>query len=151
MMLAAVFIWNGCGQQEPAAPPSEDLRGAKAAKAPALPIPATEAEVPVATPPPPAVTGAASHATTTATVAVNREMQDDEGKPITVVQYVQRAVDAYERMRYASVEGDKPPWPPLQDLSQLVKVGILKTLPPAPAGEKFVLDPRTQKVSLAGQ
>ena len=38
---------------------------------------------------------------------------------------------------------------PLTSLDQLVKAGVLKAIPAAPAGKKFVLDLTTQKVKLA--
>lgn len=78
-------------------------------------------------------------------------MVDENGKQLNVLQYLQQAVGQYDRLRPGSAYGDNPGWPPLTDLNQLIKVGLLKSLPAAPPGKKFVLDPQTMKVSLANQ
>lgn len=79
-------------------------------------------------------------------------MVDAEGKAITALQHLQLVVDQYERLRPGSGGDDQhPPWPPLTDLSQLVKVGLAKSLPQAPPGQKFKLDLKTMKVSLVSQ
>jgi len=65
--------------------------------------------------------------------------------------FLERAAEGYERMRFASVEGDAAPWPPLTNVAQLVQMKLIRGLPAAPAGQKFVIDPKTMKVSLASQ
>lgn len=37
---------------------------------------------------------------------------------------------------------------PIKDLSELVKAGVIKTLPTPPAGKKFAIDPQSQQVVL---
>ncbi|MBI3192061.1 MAG: hypothetical protein HYZ36_05290 [Pedosphaera parvula] len=77
---------------------------------------------------------------------------DAEGNPITALQHLQLAVDQYDRLRPGSGGDDQhPPWPPLTDLSQLVKVGLAKSLPPAPSGQKFMLDLKTMRVNVVSQ
>jgi hypothetical protein len=38
--------------------------------------------------------------------------------------------------------------PPVKDLSELVKAGIIKAVPAAPPGQQYVIDPKTQTVVL---
>ena len=52
------------------------------------------------------------------------------------VRDVQASVDAYEKIYKRK----------LGSLEQMVKEGFLVSLPPAPAGKRFTLDPATQRV-----
>ena len=83
--------------------------------------------------------------------AVNREMLDEDGKQLTTLQFLERAVEQYDRVRPGTATADSDGWPELTDLSQLVKYRVLSKLPAPPAGQKFVLDPKTRKVSLVSQ
>jgi hypothetical protein len=78
---------------------------------------------------------------------------DDDGEPIQggSLAILQRAVDIYSDLRFSSVEGDAEPWPELRDFSQLIQRGIVKKLPDAPPGQKFVMDAKTKKVALVRQ
>ncbi len=40
---------------------------------------------------------------------------------------------------------------PITDLQELVKARLIKKIPAAPAGKKFVINPTTHKVELANQ
>ncbi len=75
-----------------------------------------------------------------------------EGKmeaPKNNVELLQRAIIAYEEHGSSQRGDDVSPWPPITELNQLVKYRILRVLPAAPPGQKFVLDPKTRKVTLA--
>lgn len=78
-------------------------------------------------------------------------MLDEDGKQLSTLQFLQRMVDHYDRVRPGTSTADSDGWPELTDLSQLVKFRVLKELPSAPAGQKFALDPKTHKVSLVSQ
>jgi hypothetical protein len=69
-------------------------------------------------------------------------------EPTTAQEVVERAVQTYRELR-ASKHDDSPDWPAFNDLSLLVKYKILRALPPAPQGQKFVYDATTRKVTLA--
>jgi hypothetical protein len=40
---------------------------------------------------------------------------------------------------------------PITDLNQLVKDGIIKSIPAAPAGQRYAINPQTHKVELVAQ
>jgi len=40
---------------------------------------------------------------------------------------------------------------PISDINQLVKAGVIKAIPPAPVGQKYVINPTSQKVELVAQ
>lgn len=65
------------------------------------------------------------------------------------IEALQKAIDAYNRIQPMSkMEEDKPGWPELDnDLSVLVKVRLLRALPNPPAGQSWVYDRNTGKVS----
>lgn len=73
----------------------------------------------------------------------------DAGVPKDAVELLNRAIEVYEEKRSRTDDGDGPKWPVLKDLNQLVTYRILRALPAAPMGKKFVLDPKTKKVSLS--
>lgn len=71
----------------------------------------------------------------------------------SVTSILEKVVESYEQTREMAGGADNPysqkTYPPLTNLQQLVTYRFLKTLPAAPAGQKFVLDLKTLKVSLA--
>ncbi|MEW6307045.1 MAG: hypothetical protein AB1705_26580 [Verrucomicrobiota bacterium] len=78
--------------------------------------------------------------------------EDGEGN-ITVkngLDFLQRAVAVYDEMA-TTKHDDSPEWPPMTDLSLLVKYRVLRALPEAPPGQKFVYDTKTRKVTLASK
>ncbi len=77
------------------------------------------------------------------------KVTDVEGKPIPLLDFMNAAVQNYDRTRASMTEGN--PWPPLTSLEVMVQVGYMKRLPAAPAGQKFHLDPTTMKVTLVPQ
>lgn len=143
------LAFGGCSKNEgdsvsapppPSAPPSgggvELNAGGPAVAAP-----------PAATPPPEAP--AAAMAPAAAPEPEPKEFKDADGKTISLIQHMEALVQGYERIR-ASRNAETPnQMPPLTDLSQLVTMRMVSRLPAAPAGQKFVLDPATGKVSLA--
>jgi hypothetical protein len=141
----AVAMVAGCGPSETETPPSPS------APAPMPELSASPAPMPgeavFALAPVPAATSASNPAATAAVPV----MEDEAGERLTdSLAIVQRAVQLYEENRSAGSDEDgAQPWPELQDLSQLVKARLLPVLPPAPPGQKFVLDPQTKQVSLA--
>jgi hypothetical protein len=74
-------------------------------------------------------------------------IKDPDGKTLSAINYLQSLVDAYNRTRAGQSDGT--PWPPLTDLQQLVNMRMVARLPVAPAGQKFVFDAASAKVTLA--
>jgi hypothetical protein len=77
---------------------------------------------------------------------------DNDGNflPKDSVEFLQRAIQNYlSEQKYKA--DDSADWPPMTDLSLLVRYKIIRALPAPPTGQKFVLDPQTRKVSLAPQ
>lgn len=75
---------------------------------------------------------------------------DDDGNFLAKdgVDFLQRAIRCYQNTnKYKS--DDTADWPPMTDLQLLVQYKVIKVIPAAPAGQKFVLDPQTRTVSLA--
>lgn len=124
---------------------------AKATPSAAVTAPATTPP-PAPTTPPPAAGGAGAGAAPAAAAAAEaepKEIKDVDGKTLSAVQYMQNLVDTYNRLRATQVEGNQ--WPPLTDLQQVVNVGLVKRLPSAPAGQKFVFDAPSGKVKVMSQ
>lgn len=65
--------------------------------------------------------------------------RDEEGKVLTGEQILYKAIEIY-------VEGRGKPWP--SDPNELVREGVLKSLPAAPAGKRWVVDNKKFKVLL---
>jgi hypothetical protein len=91
-----------------------------------------------------------------ATSAEGLPMQNDEGKTLDTMASLQYAAEVYERLRGMEppVDDDNPrykPRPPLTDLQQLVQYRVIRAVPAAPAGQKYVYDPQTGKVKLGSQ
>jgi hypothetical protein len=63
------------------------------------------------------------------------------------LEFMNLAIDGYERTRASMTEGET--WPPITNINQLIQYRILSRLPAAPAGQQFVLNPATGKVALA--
>jgi hypothetical protein len=149
--VCAGWMLAGCGESEPAAP-------THSAPPPAA-MPILEAAVPAEPVPEsmPALDVAGGAGNPAGTIAPAREfllaMEDAEGNRLTdSLAVVQRAVQLYEEARYGGSDTDNAqPLAEITDLSQLIQHGFLKSLPPSPPGQKFVLDPQTKRVKLAAQ
>ncbi|MCD6050489.1 MAG: hypothetical protein K0Q55_1892 [Verrucomicrobia bacterium] len=76
-----------------------------------------------------------------------KEFKDPDGKTISIMQHMEALVQGYERTRAGRDPGQE--LPPLTNINQLVTMRLVQRLPAAPAGQKFVFDPATGKVSLA--
>ncbi len=116
---------------------------------------AEDVEAQVAPVPPP-VPGAPVAASTRVDPTNNDEIfreYNDDGEMRSVTSILEKVVESYEQTREMAGGADNPysqkTYPPLTNLQQLVTYRFLKALPAAPAGQKFVLDPKTLKVSLA--
>lgn len=135
----------GCGKTDetPVPPPPPAPKKAEAA----VTTPAVTAPPAVTPPPAPAAGGTA--AAPAAAEPESKEIKDPEGKTLSALQYMQNLADTYGRMRATQVEGNQ--WPPLTDLQQIVNVGLVKRLPSAPAGQKFVFDAQSGNVKLMTQ
>jgi hypothetical protein len=135
---SAVVCLSGCGPKESESvdvpPPSTTPPVTMTPAAPPTPAPTPD------TPPP--VAGAIMPTAESTEVKV----VDVEGKPLPILDFMNQAVEFYERTRSGMTEGT--PWPPLTDLNQLVQYGALKRLPAAPDGQKFHLNPETKKVTV---
>jgi hypothetical protein len=143
LVLVLPILLAGCG--EPAAPSASSLPDST----PADPAPTSmdlSSEAPDTAPPPGEVAGALAEAE-----AEPLRMVDDEGNALTALAYLQQAVDTYDRSRAGTATADSDGWPELTDLSQLVKYRIVRRLPPAPPGQRFVFDAKTGKVGLVNQ
>ena len=147
LALSACLFAIGCGKTDetPAPPPPPAPKKAEAA----VTTPAVTAPPAVTPPPAPAAGGAAAAAAPAAAEPESKEIKDPEGKTLSALQYMQKLADAYGRMRATQVEGNQ--WPPLTDLQQIVNVGMVKRLPSAPAGQKFVFDAQSGNVKLMTQ
>jgi len=75
------------------------------------------------------------------------ETLDADGKPIPALEFVNAAIDGYERMRASMTEGET--WPPITNINQLTAYRIIRRLPSAPAGKQYVIDPETKRAALA--
>ncbi len=167
---AGLLVGSGCGDDAPPAAPATQP------SAPPPPAPsAIEVGTPTsasgALPPPPGVTRSVAElpgATAAATPGLPPANpagplqglvnpgnvffydKDDVFLPKDPVDFLQRAVQNYMSERKYKAD-DSQDWPMLTDLSLLVQYKIIRALPAPPAGQKFVLDPQTRKVSLAPQ
>ncbi len=141
--IGALVCLSGCGSKEaesvdvppPSAPPAVTA---------APPVPTTPAVTPDA--PPPNTTGAPI---IPAVEEAEVKIADAEGKPMPLLDFMNAAVENYERTRASMTEDN--PWPPLTSLDVMVKVGFMKRLPTPPAGQKFHLNTETMKVTLVSQ
>lgn len=131
----------GCSKPEETvvAPPPPAPQAVSMATTPAAPAPTPD------TPPPTAAGAAIMPAAQDAEVKI----ADAEGKPVPILDFMNTAVEGYERTRAGMTEGVI--WPPLTSLEIMVQVGYMKKLPAAPSGQKFHLNPETKKVTLVPQ
>jgi hypothetical protein len=142
--LGLLVIASGCGKSDDTSlappPPAPKQQDAAVVTPPPVTPPA-----PTPTAPPPA--GGAAAAAPAAPEAEPKEIKTIDGKTISALQYLQSLADAYNRTRAGQSDGT--PWPELTDLQLLVNVGMVKRLPSPPAGQKFVFDAKTGKVTLS--
>ncbi len=141
MLLAAVTVaMAGCNKED---------SSAKAAKGPDVVVEVMKTPPPA---PPPSANGKQADGPAAA-LNTGMESKGDasglptqvEGKALSTQQGLQRAADYYSRnLLPASVPqapGDKrKTLPPLTDLQQLVDFRVIKAIPPAPDGKKWVLE-----------
>jgi len=74
--------------------------------------------------------------------------EDENFLPKDGVDFLQRAVRSYlSTQKYTSDDSNE--LPPLTDLSMLVQYKVVRALPSAPPGQKYILDPKTRKVELS--
>lgn len=153
-----VMFVSGCGDSSPA--PAEQVVTPSASTPPAD-ISITHAAPPSGTPPPPGAPAPGGAVDNSPPPAPDGPLQnlvskgniffyDDRGNFLATdsVDFLHRAIRNYlDTQKYKA--DDSPDWPPMTDLSLLVKYRVIRALPAAPAGQKFVLDPKTRKVSLA--
>ncbi len=111
------------------------------------PVVATEPTPSPLAPPPVAGSTAPIAATPAADEKTEFTTLDEDGKPIPALEFMNMAIDGYNRTRASMTEGEV--WPPITSVEQLVQYRIISRLPAAPAGQKFVLNPETGKVALA--
>lgn len=156
ILISLTALLACCGQENKA--PSTPTGKAK----PAETLPGTAAPAPPGAPPPPskaATPAAPAGASDLAAPAAPRAVpgtdplfyfrRDEKGRYLGDLEALQLAAEAYAGKAAMGEEAGQPVWPNLTNLSQLVKVGMLKALPAAPAGQKYVVDPKTHRVSLA--
>ncbi len=143
-MCGLVAGLTGCGGSDadtvavppPAAAPAVEM---------ATPV-ETVAPAPVA-PPPVAGEAPAMAAPAAADAKTEFTTLDEDGNPIPALEFMNAAIDGYERTRASMTEGET--WPPITNVNQLIQYRIISRLPAAPAGQQFVLNPETGKVALA--
>lgn len=163
ILISLTALLAGCGQESKApsqpavkAKPPGAVSGTPAPADPGAPPP-PPAPVTAATPAPPAGNPASASAAPGAPTAAPGSdplfyfRRDEKGQALNDLEALQLAAEAYSRKAGMSESPDQPVWANLTDLSQLVKVGMLKALPAAPAGKKYVVQPKTHKVSLVDQ
>jgi len=138
LAMASFIGFAGCKKEEEVviAPPPPVAPAVNLTAAP--PTPATPA--PDAAPPP-------TLASAPAIPEAEMKLEDGEGKPLALIDFLNLAASNYERTRAGMTEGN--PWPPLTDLNQLVQYRVIKRLPAAPEGYKFVFNAETRKVTVA--
>jgi hypothetical protein len=154
LTVSVISLALGCGPQEdpslPSAGGDASEAGATVAATPAEASPQTDpAATAPAAPPAPAFSGEVS--------SEGLPMKDEDDQPLDTLAALQYAVDTYERLRGMDGPDDEEeaktwkPMPEITDLQQLVRYRLIRAVPQAPAGKKYVYDPQTRKVSLAGQ
>ena len=140
----------GCGGDSSAPGASSNYEGGSGESAPAeVPMmtmgntSATEEAGPGAPPPD-------GLAPSSETVTLKGFDKDEKGAPLPVQSALQQVVDTYQRLRPTSSEEEgQPMWPMLTNVNQLVQVGLVRAIPPAPAGKQWSIDKdyRVQAVS----
>lgn len=127
-------------EDEIAPPSGSPPAGGGSITAPADSAPAI-APPPAATPPPSAAPGAAPAPATSGGKKdeYNGEVvtRDDDGNRLEGLAFLKKAMMLH-------VEGKGNPYP--TRIEELVELGTLKSLPPAPAGQKWMIDPTTKQI-----
>lgn len=162
------LLISGCGKGDddlpppPASPGSISLDSGASAAAiaanPALDVSASE-------PPPP---GNAVDFT-----SISQRPLNTAGKSVSDLEYLNQLLELYQTARYNYVPNpESAPYrndeereiyeaklaqlreklrKPVTDINDLVKGGYIKAIPPAPAGQKYAINPTSQKVELVAQ
>lgn len=141
ILISLTALLASCGQENKA--PSTPASKAKPAEA----VPGTAA-TPAAPAAAPELAAPAAPRATLDADPLFYFRRDEKGRYLGDLEALQLAAEAYVGKAAMGEEADQPVWPNLTNLSQLVKVGMLKALPAAPAGQKYVVDPKTHRVSL---
>jgi len=160
LLVACAWLNTGCGDSEemvvvgpvaaPAAPQelaSPAISPPPVAPPPGAPVAALPGGSATYEPMPIANDGSLASYVTSRSSAYFQD-QDGEFDAKTAQEVVERAVAAYREIQ-TTKHDDSPDWPVFNDLSLLVKYQILRALPPAPEGQRFVYDAATRKVQLA--
>jgi hypothetical protein len=148
---AVVGFLSACSPPEDAssAPPTPPPGAATSPPASAGAAPAVAASEAPAQPPPVAFGGP--------TTTEGLPAQDESGNSMDTLAALQYASEVYERLKAMDYPDDEEaakrwkPRPPLTDLQQLVQYRIIRAVPAAPAGQKYVYDAQTKKVKLVSQ
>ncbi len=165
LVIVAVGLGAGCcGSDEPAGVTSQtdtqpvqtvtsvQLGPAPVAPAPMAPPPGTPlAAIPgggVPNEPVPIANDGSLASYVTSRASAYFQDGDGEFDAKSAQEVVERAIVAYREIQ-STKHDDSPDWPVFNDLSLLVKYQILRALPPAPEGQRFVYDAATRKVSVA--
>lgn len=83
--------------------------------------------------------------------------KDAYGNPIDTITGLTRAVDYYNRYLRTYIPSDEDeeknfkPFPPLKSLQQLVEYKLIRAVPKAPDGKKYVYDEATATVKMVDQ
>lgn len=156
MLIAAVAI--GCSQKEEIVP-----------AAPAASAEAAQATVSIGGPaaqiaPPPSASATVAPSAGISLAAADRPI-NAQGNPMSDIEFLNHLVSELNESRTIPTEGNQKTFKteaeqmayeeaqqkqkgPVRDLNELVTAGILKQLPPAPAGQRYAIDPTTGKVVL---
>ena len=152
-VLLAVVV-AGCTAKEESTPASAPADGPVA---PDTSMPADAAtSTPVAPPgEPPSTPFATGDSTETTTEGV--PTKDADGKTIDTLAGLNRAVEYYTRVLMPMVAEDEEQaktfkgYPPLTSLDQLVQYKVIRAIPAAPSGKKYVYDTKEYNVKLVNQ
>jgi hypothetical protein len=104
-------------------------------------------------PPPPPAPDATASAPAPMTNDQLFKQYNDGGEHTDTIVLLEKVVEAYEMQRSLPdvcdcVPNNNRKIPALTSLEQLVQFRFIRALPPAPEGQKFVLNPETGKVTL---
>ena len=98
-------------------------------------VSAPEAEGDAGAPPP---DGMAPDPSSPQTSPLRSYAKDEKGQAVPVQLALQNVVEAYLRLQPTSSQEDgQEPWPRLTNVVQLAQVGLIRSVPPAPAGKKW--------------
>ncbi|MEW6303809.1 MAG: hypothetical protein AB1705_10085 [Verrucomicrobiota bacterium] len=171
LLLIGAMAITGCGQKSAPTPTPPASAGSTDSLMPLL---APDAAPP---PAPPGVgdTAAGGTSTPVAPVAIDFATADRpidaSGKALGDVEWLNQIVEGYQMQNVAeaptlptrkfnspeeefaaySAAMEQHKTARLRDLSDLVKAGVIKSIPAAPAGKKYALDPETGRVVMVDQ